>query len=207
MRLHELSARIDQLFSDSNGDDIFQLADEVAEFFRDSFADLKTVDLNNEECLEFEKCLLFVEYYLIHLGKSKFLFFILLDMINGDNRFDLIRCRLKLMDYANKVNNIQSGWMPALNEIVLCSNELSQYGQVGILSNTSQEVFFDRALITALLDIRKMLRQISEENNFMPHLFDLVMKDGIVAQKLGLRIMQLSTSPENIFDLFDFYKN
>jgi hypothetical protein len=84
---------------------------------------------------------------------------------------------------------------------------LSQYGQVGILSNTSQEVFFDRALITALLDIRKMLRQISEENNFMPHLFDLVMKDGIVAQKLGLRIMQLSTSPENIFDLFDFYKN
>ena len=207
MRLHELSARIDQLFSDSSDDDFFELADEVAEFFRDAFPDLKTLNLNNQNCIEFEKCLLFVEYYLIHLGKSKFLIFILLDMINGDNRFDLIRCRLKLLDYSNQVNDIQNGWMPALNEILLCSNELSQYGQVGILSNTSKEVFFERSLITALLNIRLMLRQINEEINFMPYLFDLAMNEGIVEHKLGLRIMRLSTSPDNNIDLFDFYKN
>ena len=206
MRLLDLSARAELKTAELDEEGVFLIVKEMADYFRDSFSDLKTLNLNNQECFYFEKCLLFVEYYLLHSGKSNFLFFTLFDMIEGDSRFDLTRCRLRLMDCPNKVNNIQNEWRLSLKESILCAKELSDFGLSHILTEQSNDIFFERAISRVFSSFRRMLSQISEENNFMPHLFDLAIRDEIVEKKLALKIMQLSTMPENKSDLFDFVK-
>jgi hypothetical protein len=204
MRFTELSTiaqkKTDEL--DENG--LLLIIDDIAVLFRDSFSIVKTINLTNEECSNIEKCMLFVEYYLIHSDKSKFLFFTLFDIIEGDGRFDMIRTRLKLMNFPNNVNNIQNDWRKFLKESILCAKELYGFGKSELLSDANTKVFFERSITKVMSNFRKMLRQINEENNLMQYLIDLMIVDKIVEEELASKLLRISTSGQNRTDLYNF---
>jgi hypothetical protein len=204
MKLMDLSLKAELKTAQLDDEGVLLAVKEIADFFRDSISNLKSINLDSQESVYFEKCLLFVEYYLIHLGKSSFLFFTLVDIIESDSRFDMIRCRLRLMDYPNKVNNIQNEWRMSLKNTLLCAKELSGFYEHGILTEQNKEVFFERSISRCLSSFRRMLNQINEENNFMPYLFDLLITDEIVEKSLAIKIMEVSRSAENKGDIYDF---
>jgi hypothetical protein len=206
MRLMDLSARAELKTAELDEEGVLLAVKEIAGFFRDSVSNLKTSSLNNQECVYFEKCFLFVEYYLLHLGKSPFLFFTLNSIMEEDNRFDMIRCRLNLMDFPNDVNYIQNDWRLLLKEAILCTKKLSAYTQPGIITEQNRDIFFDRSISRMLSSFRRMLNQISEENNFMPYLYDLLFKDELVEKSLGLKIMRACNLAENNAVIYDFLK-
>ena len=118
----------------------------------------------------------------------------------------MIRCRLNLMDFSNDVNYIQNDWRLLLKEAILCAKKLSAFTQPGIITEQNRDIFFDRSISRMLSSFRRMLSQISEENNFMRYLYDLLFKDELVEKSLGLKIMRACNLAENNGVIYDFIR-
>jgi len=205
MRLQNLANEIDVTLSELDQIKANHIIDEVQEYFRDSFSRLKTLNLNGDEIIAFEKCLCFIEYCLIHVGKSQSLLFILLDMIDSDMRLNSTRCRLNLMYCPLQVGNIRNEWRYFLKETILWVEQLCKSPKSAVLSIDMNDVFFKRALNNVFSSYRQMLIQINEIQDFNPFLFNLLFEDGIVGQDLAIRLFSLSGEDENTDTLIDIF--
>lgn len=195
--------RICSASKERNIEIIYKILDDTENLIFDSFVQqFKSNTLSDDESVVLGKCIQFIEYYRLHLGKSQRLIFVIQNLIEGDIRFNLISLRLKFIEMPlEQIHNIVNDWQRCLKNIISEIEGLDNLQRSKCLPFEFNELFSKRVVVKVFRDIKLMLDKVNVSNEFIPYIMN---ECRIENAELLRNVLLISTINSNSDEIIDF---